>query len=145
MQDSSALVEKIVASDAVFAAELVKHAADVSVPYSVMAEYYYFFAGLVISDELDNQERATKILGFINHIMNGREYDDETKNMVYLGFIEMLLGPVGPNAKDLDEEFEHKKMKLAKQCFTGEALYWLRNAVQHSNDAYRNKYPYIFE
>lgn len=118
---------------------------ELETPYAVVGGFYYYFSGLVASDRAEDQTKAREILQFINEIMNGKEHDDEVKNMVYLEFIEMLLGSVGPDGKDLDDAFEHKKMKLAKQCFTGEALYWLRYAVEHSNDAYRSKFPYVFE
>lgn len=125
----------------------VKAAAEgnLELPYVVTGELHNHIAGLIMSEKPEDQEKAKDILKFINQVMNGDEYDLDTKNMIYLDFVGVLSGPYGLYEERLGDAFEHKKMRLAKEIFTGETLDWLRYSILNSNDNYRYKFPYIFE
>ncbi len=123
---------------------MMKSPGDMDLAYIVTDYFHYYFADLIMSEKPEDQEKAKDILKFINQVMNGNEYDDGTKSMIYSEFIGSL-SPYILDEKGLADVFEHKKMRLAKEIFTGEALDWLRFFILNANDRYLYKFPYIFD
>lgn len=121
--------------------EMIRSREDFDEPYTITSYLRYYYDDLILSEKLEDQEQAKDILRFINQVMNSNEYDDRTRNMVHLNFIGFLIEPHRLYKEDLYATFLHKKVRLAKEILTGEALNLLRFWVLIANENYCYRFP----